>query len=676
MCRLPLTRSIAVCALLTTGCAGDTGSTSSNDTATGTAGGTPSGTATNTDSTALVPLFDETTDMAQPVLEDVGYALITRFGDRGRDRHAREDVFAAYDHYLSHYWEFRTVAVEIVDTVGRDPNGGEITFNVTSQFKLQTLQAELRFFYRGLNTVAEYHNNGIMTAIDDLHYTRSVSVHGATGQPLQVGDHMEFELSQFLDGSVEGFGGRANYYGTTYLYVVGEGLVPWQANTVVGSDVCPCDGEISYPVAEEAWTGGRGTLPFQYSNEPRDHFMQMATNLSGDNAQPFVLGRRLVHTDFLDGTHSENNYENGDIINNPAFTEQSGKLGPHYANRSCDACHLQNTRALPPAEGQPLDQYVIRVGDAAGQPLANAGQLLQTGTAVGAAEGTAVLSSWTEEGGLRSPNYTFTGITPDQTSIRIAPQLVGMSLLEAIPEASVQALADPNDADGDGISGRVHAVVDPETGDLRLGRFGYKASQASVRHQVASALNGDMGVMNSVYPDPDCGSGQGDCGPAGSEFDDTDLEHLTTYVSLLGVRPRRDLDSPTNRAGEATFLAIGCADCHTPTFQTSPYTTHAEVRDQTVHPYTDLLLHDMGPGLADTLGEGDAAGSEWRTAPLMSIGLTDQVNQGEAYLHDGRARTLDEAIRWHGGEGQAANDAYQALTADEQAEVIAFVRSL
>lgn len=656
------------------GCQDPESNDADEDTALTTQPGTPAGLPTTLDE--LSPLFDESTDMAPPVLEDVGYALITRFGDRGRDRHAREDVFAAYDHYLSHYWEFRTVAVEIVDTVGRDPNGGEVTFNVTSQFKLQDLQAELRFFYRGLNTVAEYHNNGVMTPIDDLHYTRSVDVHGATGQPLQVGDHMEFELSQFLDGSVEGFGGRAAYYGTTYLYVIGEGLMPWQADTVVGSDVCPCDGEISYPVPEEAWSGGRTTLPYQYSNEPRDHFMQMATNLAGDNAQPFVLGRRIVHTDFLDGTHSENNYVNGDIIDNPPFSEQVGKLGPHYTNRSCDACHVQNTRALPPAEGQLLEQYVIRVGDETGAPLPEIGSLLQSGSALGTSEGSVTLDSWTEDGGLRSPNYTFSGVTPAQASIRIAPQLVGMALLEAITEADVQALSDPTDANGDGISGRVHAVTDPETGQLRLGRFGYKATQASIRHQVASALNGDMGVMSAVYPDPDCGANQSGCEPSGVELEDADLQHVTAYVSLLGIRPQRDPDSPVNQAGEATFSEIGCAQCHTPTFQTSPYTAHAEVRDQTIHPYTDLLLHDMGPGLADSLSEGDASGAEWRTAPLWSIGLTAQVNQGEAYLHDGRARTLDEAIRWHGGEGQASNDAYQALTATEQDELLSFIGSL
>ena len=677
-----------VLALLLIGCGTD--DTKPTDTSTptippgsttGSVTGAPTGTPTTSTPTvpttgAIVPLFDASTPLNRPVLEDTGTALITRFGDRGRDRHAREDVFAAYDHYLSHYWEFRTVSVEIFDTVGRDPSGGEVRFEVTTEYKLSDNEAELRFFYRGLNTVAEYHNNGVMTPLSDTFYTRSVSVHGATGAPLQVGDEMEFELSQFLDASVEAFGGRAAYYGTTYLYVVGTGLVPWEADVVYGTDQCPCDSEISRPIPEDAWLGGRTTLPIATSNEPRHQLMQMATNLAGDNAQPFVLGRRLVHTHFGDGTHSENGYAGGTFVDNPPYTEQVGKLGPHYIHQSCDACHVQNTRALPPPAGTALDQYVVKIGNAQGGAHPTAGRVLQVGDDLGASEGTVTLASWTEAGGLRTPTYSFTGTTPDQHSARIAPQLVGMGLLEAIVESDVAALADPNDADGDGISGRMRVVVDPETGNARLGRFGYKAGQATVRHQVAAALNTDMGVMTDVFPDPDCGPSQTDCGPSGTELDAQHLDDLTVYVSLLGIRPQRDHADPTVAAGRTHFEDIGCAACHTPSFQTSAHAPLAELRDQAIQPYTDLLLHDMGPELADSLAEGDADGAEWRTAPLWSVGLTPEVNGAEAYLHDGRARTLDEAIRWHGGEGEASRDAYLALTPAERDAVVAFVRSL
>jgi len=625
--------------------------------------------------------------MERPVLEDTGSALITRFGDRGRDRHARENMFKAYDHYLDHYWDHRTISAEIIDTV---PYGGNtITFNVTTEYKLSDNEAELRFFYRGIGTVAEYHNNGVMTPIDDLHYTRTVTRNAATGGNLQVGDHMEFELSQFLDASVEdigepgaigGYRGRANYYGTTYLYIVGEGLVPWQADN--GEDEnrsAPYDTEFSYPIGEEGWLGGLTTLPYQYTDEPRDHFMQMANNLAGDNAQPFVHGRRVVHTDFDDGHHTERRYPeepNGvTIVDNPLWSEQIGKLGPHYINNSCDDCHEQNSRALPADVGETLDKWVFKVGDAEGNPLPDVGAVLQVGTQLGQAEGNVTLGPWIEEDGLRRPTYNFSGVTPTYYSARIAPQLVGMGLLEAIPESAIIAMADPGDSDGDGISGRYRTVADPGSGVIRLGRFGYKSGQATVKNQSAAALNTDMGVMTSIFPDADCGSAQSGC-ESGAELSDENLDNLALYISLLGVRAQRSLDSPNVSRGRALFSETGCSDCHTPTLQTSAYARHAELRDQTIHPYTDMLLHDMGAGLADNLPEGQATGAEWRTAPLWGIGLTSDVNAGEAYLHDGRARTLEEAIRWHGGEGEAAKDDYEALSAADKAAVIAFLRSL
>ena len=180
----------------------------------------------------------------------------------------------------------------------------------------------------------------------------------------------------------------------------------------------------------------------------------------------------------------------------------------------------------------------------------------------------------------------------------------------------------------------------------------------------------------SVRPEPDCGSAQGDCGSAGVELADVHLDDLTAYIALLGVSARRSLDDAQAQAGEGLFGAIGCTDCHVPTFRTSPFHPHAELRDQEIHPYTDLLLHDMGPGLASTLQEGGAGASEWRTPPLWNIGLTAGVSGGEAYLHDGRARTLDEAIRWHGGEGQEARSAYESLTTAQRDSLLAFLRTL
>ncbi|MBT8421624.1 MAG: discoidin domain-containing protein, partial [Gammaproteobacteria bacterium] len=609
----------------------------------------------------VVPLFDNTTVLEPVLQEDTPTALITRLADRARDRHAREEQFQQYDHYLSFYWEHRTAEIEIVDTVGK--GGNSITFNVITEWPVNPQEAELRFFHL---SEAVYANNGIMTAVPELdvpgedrrHYTRSVTLNSLNNQPLAVGDLMEFELSQFLTGTPNG---RDNYYGTAILYVVGQGVEPWEG---VGAAQNPS------PMPAAGRLGGDTTLPYQYSDEPDHHFQQMSTNLSNINGQTFVLGRRVHHTDFGDGSHDE-------AAENADFTELANTLGTNYVNRSCIACHTRNGRAVPPAVGQELTQYVVKVGDANGFPDPNLGAVLQPQVTSGTAEGSVNIASWTENNGLRTPNFSFTGAnTPTNYSARIAPQLVGMGLLEAIDEADIQLLADENDSNSDGISGRVHLVTDAVTSETRIGRFGWKASQPSLKQQVASALNTDVGVMTSILPNPDCGAQQSDCGSAGSEIADEHLDNLTAYIALLGLSARRDLSDATALQGEALFDTAGCNACHVDTFQTSQYHPHAELRDQTIHPYTDLLLHDMGPGLASNLPEGDAAGAEWRTAPLWNIGLTSGVSGGEGYLHDGRARTLHEAIMWHGGEADASRLNYEALSQTDKDALIAFLESL
>ncbi len=600
----------------------------------------------------IVPLFDDTTKLEPVVVEDTPTALITRLADRARDRHARESEFQAYEHYLHIYWEHRTAEIEIVDTVGK--GGDSIQFNVTTQWKLDDKQAELRFFFRGIGTVAEYHDNGSMDPVgDELHYTRSVSRNAAENRPLQVGDKLEFECSQFLDAPPRG---RDNYYGTTFLYIVGKGIVPWAGT-----------GELrdSEPIPESAWLGGHTTVHRNESDEPDNHFMQMAANLAPQNGQRFVLGRRAAHTHFGNGSHDES-------AENPVWQEQVGKQGPFSINHSCNSCHFQNGRAVPPATGEPLDKFVFKVGDAEGKPDPLLGGVLQpTG-----GEGNVSIASWVEEAGLQKPVFAFAGATPTNFSPRVAPQLVGMGLLEAITEQDILALADPDDADSDGISGRPRVLIDPVTGDKRLGRFGWRAGQAMVKYQVAGALRTDMGVTTSVFPTPDCGASQQGCGDDGPELEDTDLDNLSLYISLLGIRPQRAWDNAEVLKGQQLFTSVGCANCHTETFETSAFHPFAELRSQTIHPYTDLLLHDMGPGLADTLPEGDASYLEWRTPPLWGVGLSAGLPQGEGYLHDGRARTLSEAVLWHGGEAAASQQAFSSLSAPDKQALLAFLGSL
>ncbi len=664
---------------------GSSSSSSSSDTSSSSSSSSESTSSSSSNSSSsanlgnITPLYDATT-MLEPVVQyETETALITRFADRARDRHAKEDQFQAYDHYLSFYWEDRTAAIEIIDEVAK--GGDTVRMNVRTEFLLSNTEAENRWFYRGVGTVAEYCDNGTMVVVDNLNYYKERSHNCREGRPIQVGDKLEFEISQFLDASVPN--GRANYYGTTYLYIVGEGLVPWD----VGGST-PFGGvKDSYKIAERAWLGGDTTIHAMTSGETDNHFMQMATNLGYDNGQPFVRGRRVLHTSFEDGRHDER------PIENPVFTEMVGLAGPHYINDSCAGCHERNGRAAPAAVGEPLDKWSFKVADDNGAPDPALGRVLQPESSDGAAgEGSVSIAYWTEENGLRSPNYQFTGVVPDRFSARIAPNLVGIGLLEAIPESTILAQADPEDTNGDGISGRPNRILDPETGETRLGRFGWKAGTVSVKHQLASAFNSDMGVMTSVLPEPDCGSNQSDCGNTGAELSDQHLDDLVKYIALLGVRPQRDYDDPAVQNGKQLFETVGCAGCHTPAYQTSEYHPLAELRDQTIYPYTDMLLHDMGTGLADNLGEGEASGAEWRTPPLWGLGLSACVTGGvenptvgqgnevctleHSYLHDGRARSIEEAILWHGGEGQAANDSYQALSASNKQDLISFLNSL
>jgi len=619
-----------------------------------------------------VPLFDATTTLEPATTIDTPSALITRIADRGRDRHAREDLvngipFQAYDHYLRFYWEHRTTTIEIVDYVAK--GGTNIEVNLSSLWPLGV--RDFRAFYRGLNTVAEYHYNlgptqvGPSDSAGPNRYTTSFNRYPLEGnRPLRVGDRMEFEFSPFLLAPPNG---RSNYYGTAYLYIIGEGIKPWQA---VGPRLD------SFPIPKEAWLGGRTTNHYQYSNEPDHLFKQMAGNMAELSAQSFMLGRRLHHTDFGTGRHSE--------AGNPVLAQQVGKLGPKFINRSCVACHLNNGRAMPPAVGAPMHQTVIKIGSSAdGAPHPVLGSVLQPRVTTGPVEGRATIASYTILKGtygddtpytLRKPNYTFTGSAPSHFSVRLTPPLVGMGLLEALDEETILALADPNDQDGDGISGAVQIVNDPKSGEWRLGRFGYKAGQARLRHQIASALNTDMGVTTSIFPILEDGAGTTGGAP---ELSAPELGHLERYLATLGVSPRRDLDDPKARRGLRLFTSSGCANCHLPTLTTGSFHPMTELRKQTIHPFTDLLLHDLGPDLSDNMGEHEASGAEWRTAPLWSVGLTNKVSGGpEAYLHDGRARNLEEAILWHGGESTPAKEAFRTMPAADRSALVKFLKSL
>jgi CxxC motif-containing protein (DUF1111 family) len=287
---------------------------------------------------------------------------------------------------------------------------------------------------------------------------------------------------------------------------------------------------------------------------------------------------------------------------------------------------------------------------------------------------------------LRKPHYRLETLgygAPSsglQMSPRVAPQLIGLGLLEGVAPETLEKLADPQDRDHDGISGRLNQVMDHAKQALAIGRFGWKAEQPTVTQQIAGAFLGDMGLTSGLFSDDGCGQGQDACraAPNGGvpEVEPHVLDAITVYACSLAVPARRDLDVPSVKRGEGLFETLGCARCHVPTLRSLPLALLPELTEQDIHPYTDLLLHDMGEGLSDERPSFEAEGREWRTPPLWGIGLVSKVNEHTFFLHDGRARNLGEAIVWHDGEARASREDFERLPRSDRESLIAFLESL
>jgi CxxC motif-containing protein (DUF1111 family) len=287
---------------------------------------------------------------------------------------------------------------------------------------------------------------------------------------------------------------------------------------------------------------------------------------------------------------------------------------------------------------------------------------------------------------LRTPSYRVDDLAFGafaegiMLSPRVAPAVFGLGLLETVPEADVLSREDPLDADGDGISGRANYVWDPKTASTRLGRMGWKANQAGLEQQNAGAFLGDIGITSPLHPEQNCPAPQVDCvdaiGGGQPELDQDKLDLVTLYTRLLAVPARRDVADVEVLRGKALFRRVHCVACHTETLHTDAHAALPELAEQTFHPYTDLLLHDLGDALSDGRPDYLASGSEWRTPPLWGLGLQATVNEHTFLLHDGRARNAEEAILWHGGEGEASRKAFAALPAGERAALLRFLNSL
>jgi CxxC motif-containing protein (DUF1111 family) len=518
---------------------------------------------------------------------------------------------------------------------------------------------------------------------------------------LVAGDIIEVSPSMFSTTdamAAKGDNGGIRYYANEWVYVVGAGLKPWYG-------VLPRLNSVPLPV--ETLSGGAGSVSYNYSDNGLFMFQQPHNNVGMQNMQRFVEGRRLVHTNFTTGDHNE--------PGNDRYLPAVGLQGPRFNQSACIGCHVNNGRSpAPMALNQRLDNMAVRVAsiDSSGQQLPHPryGSAIQmnaissTGTpqdwgnsvrvagfetrTVKLADGTAVE--------LRKPTLGFDGPVPDAVSLRAAQPMIGAGLLEAVPEADILARVRTT-PDEDGVKGQANFVYDPETGAVRLGRFGWKAAKVSLRHQAASALLLDMSVTSPVYPNRSCSTDPAGCrsAPAQPGISEADLQSISRYLALVAVPAQRSIPSgfpkgvaPLDEhrvdpvqvaAGARLFQGMRCTACHTAEMKTGSGHLFAELRNQTIKPYTDLLLHDMGAGLADKLVEGQASGSMWRTPALWGIGYTDKVMGNSAkvgYLHDGRARNLVEAIMWHGGEADRARQRFENLSKADRDSLVAFLKSL
>lgn len=456
-----------------------------------------------------------------------------------------------------------------------------------------------------------------------------------------------------------------------------------------------CDDAPGFIEAEsgEALSGGSATV----KKSDRNAFSLPSANLSPLRRLDFSVGNSFFRNPWVIA---------------PSTTTARDGLGPLFNTNACQNCHIKDGRGHPPAtdamssvsmlvrlsipDDPVFAQLIERIGvlpepvyGGQLQDMAIPGvtpeakvRVVYEKIPVTFKDGTQVL--------LRKPELQITqlGYGPmhphTQFSARVAPPMIGLGLLEAIPEAAILAQADPDDRDGNGISGRPNKVWDDTLQKTVLGRFGWKAGQPTLFQQNAHAFSGDMGLTTRIKPVGDCTTAQIDClnapsgsGPDGEPEVSDNIQRLVLFYSRnLGVPARREVNSVAVRAGKKLFYKAGCQQCHSPQFITRADAAEPELANQVIRPYSDLLLHDMGAGLADQRSEFQASGQEWRTAPLWGIGLTETVSGHSQFLHDGRARDLLEAVLWHGGEAQAAQQHVLGFDAAQREALLAFLNSL
>ncbi|KAB2966427.1 di-heme oxidoredictase family protein [Zoogloea sp.] len=428
--------------------------------------------------------------------------------------------------------------------------------------------------------------------------------------------------------------------------------------------------------------GGDGqVVPWQVADAGREAFSRPMAGLAEAERERFFRGRSLFNQSWVVA---------------PAKDDRLDGLGPLYNRLACVSCHARNGRGLPPeSPGERMQSMLLRlsvpgVGPRGGpRPHPVYGDQFNEEAIPGVMpEGRAELR-WLESRrrlpdgsvvSLRRPRLSFRelgygAIGQVRISPRVGQQVVGMGLLDAVPDATLEALA--AEAKPDGVKGRVNRIGSEPR---ELGRFGHKANMSSLRAQIAGAFLGDLGITSTLHRQENCTSVQAACRRALTggepELDDAQLDDVEFYLAHLAVPARRQVALPQVQQGEVLFARVGCASCHRPALRTGDSPRFPGLAGVDIAPYTDLLIHDMGPGLSDGRPDFQASGREWRTPPLWGIGLAGLISERARYLHDGRARSLTEAVLWHGGEASMARRRFEALARREREALLAFLESL
>lgn len=456
-----------------------------------------------------------------------------------------------------------------------------------------------------------------------------------------------------------------------------------------------CDDAPRFTKAEpgEARSGGAATV----RKSDQNAFSLPSANLPPSRRVDFSVGNSFFRSPWVIA---------------PSTTTARDGLGPLFNTNACQNCHIKDGRGHPPTPGASnAVSMLVRLSIPDAPPYAKAieqlgvvpepvyGGQFQDMAVPGVAPEGKVRVDYTPvpvrfadgtEVELRKPVLQITQLGygpmhPDtRFSARVAPPMIGLGLLEAIPEEAILANAAAQAKNNQGINGRPNRVWNDELQKTVIGRFGWKAGQPNLNQQNVHAFSGDMGLTTSLRPFDDCTEAQTACkqAPNGNgadgepEVSDNILRLVLFYSRNLAVPARRGVNDAEVLAGKNLFFQAGCQSCHTPKYTTAANAAEPELANQLIRPYSDLLLHDMGDGLADNRTEFQASGRDWRTPPLWGIGLTQAVSGHTQFLHDGRARDLLEAVLWHGGEAQAAQQQVLSFNAEQRAALLAFLNSL